>query len=648
MFNLFYQNSSLRNSLAGILVITTIFSIGGWVLFYPNSTQAQFGGGAADIIGGPYQIEQTVWDKVKFGIKQTWNTIDKAFQKIQTAIAVWEKSDRLLVRAAAAAAEIALVTILNMLTNEIIKWIQGGGEPRFVTNWQDFLKDAADKVGGEFVDQYLGAGWLCEPFDLDIKIALLDVPTFDERVRCTISDIVENINTFYDDFSKGGWAGWIELTKPRNNFYGAYHIALEEKLKLEALAKEAAGQEAIAGRGFLSPKVCVRGHLEDMCTGYDTNTCNNKDSCYDLKDTAKKSNCHKFVCDKEVASTPASVISDVVSRAADRNLELLQDQIADLTDSKGILAPYITAIGHALINRIMKEGLAFITESGPTIDKPSRPIPAGRPVYQVDQTPAQVTQTQASATSLLKQQKLLKENLETQLLSQQQSNLSVMQSIESTQTNILTTLKDTLAQNCPLPSWANTQTISTTENTETIQITASGIGTILIEKTTVSETTTYQIKKTIPQITNQITALEKDIEQTNQWIADTAKAITSTNGYIQAADDYLTLYQQTLQPPTAEEQAALDQKKQAIEAAKNLAISDGQKAAQSSSTDLEQLDKDTQDINITVNQTTNNLLQARGISQEYPQHGTLYDQKKSLQTKLSQVQSNLLTCSTNI
>ena len=642
MFNLFYQNSCLRKNLALVLMITMISLAGGWVLFYPKPVQALI----PDIIGGPsglmgwaWRIAHGAWEKVasKYNAAANW---------IRTTIKQWEWADTILSRAVAAAAEIALHMVLRMLTNEIIKWIQGGGEPKFVTDWQSFLKDAADKAGGLFVDKYLGAGWLCEPFDMDIKIALLDVPTFDTRVQCTLSDMGANINNFANDFNQGGWTEWIKLTKPQNNFYGGYYTALEEKLKLEEMAREAAGQEAIAGRGFLSIKACVQGYAKDTDESQ-VATCNNKDGCKTLEEQSAGQ--LEFVCTEEKAVTPASVISDVASRAIDRDLELLQDQIAALAPSKGILAPYITAVASALVNRVIQEGLAFVTSSGPT---PGVSV-------NVDETPGQAIPASGQATALVEQQNLLKENLEIQLLTQQQSNLSVMQDIATIQNNILIKLKDVLAAGCSLPSWTTSQVISTTQEMnkiiETIQITASEVGTALIKRTTIASygfgstpVITYEIISTSPQINSEILAIQNDIIGTNQWIADTATAISSTNGFIQATDNYLELYQQTLQPPTLTEQAALNEKIALMETAKNLTINWGQIAADSSADDLAQLNFDTQTVNLTVIQITQNLLQTRGISQDYPQGGTLYEKKQSLQSKFTQLTIFLSTCSSNI
>ena len=637
MFNFFYKNSSLKESLAGILIIAMIFSISGWIFLYPKPAQA-----FVDSIGGPLKWPSWAWEKMKDAADKIAEKYHAAGTWIETELALSKEAKEILTQAKNIASELAMRQVLAMLTNQIITWIQGGGEPQFVSDWQGFLLDAADKAGGLFVDKYLGAGYLCEPFDIDIKIALLDVPPFEERVDCTISDMVDNIDDFYNDFSKGGWKGWIELTKPQNHSYGAYLIAREEKIKKADEAREAALKDAEAGGGFLSIKACIKGHVED----YEGNTfgeCNNKESCKNIEESDLGENF--FACDQETVITPGTILSDITSKAVNQPIKMLEDSISGMASQMGILGPYIIAIGAALTNQVIKEGLAYVKTIGPTPDNPNIPTPPGTPTPDVDKTPAIVVQDQGQATALLEQQELLKENLETQLLSQQQSNLSAMQSIASTQSDILTTLKNLYAAGCSISSWANSQI-----NGDTTQITASGIGIISLKQIITpgfgdeGNIITYETQKIIPQINSQITAIQNDINETNQWIADTGSAITSVNGYIQTMDDYLSLYETTLQPPTETEQAALDQKKQFMNIAKNIAISNSQTVAKSSAENLANLNADTQEIDIVVIQETNNLLQARGFSTTYPQAGTLYAQQQSLQTTLSQAQSSLSNC----
>jgi len=346
----------------------------------------------------------------------------------------------------------------------------------------------------------------------------------------------------------------------------------------------------------------------------------------------------------------------MTSKIVNQPLELIQAQMADLADSMGPLGPYIVAIGDALTNRVIKEGLAFIDSSGPTLSDPSASAPPGSAISPVDRTPVQATIDEGDAATLLSQQELLGENIKTLYLPQQQSNLNAMFSIKSIQDSILNALVNTLMSGCSLPSWASSQVTNTAttvtddaETTiETIQVTANNVGNITIKKTTVvvsdsednNTTVSYSTEKIEAQMDSQIAIMKEEINKTNQWIADIATAVASTKGFAKIIGEYLELYQNTLQPPTAQEQAALDEKKQSILASKELVIANAQKIAESDSDAFNDLEVDTQNISIKTVEKTNNLLQARGFDEQYPFAGTLYAQKQELAPKLSEAQSS--------
>jgi len=605
MFNLFSQKHFFRKNIAIVLILIMVISTGGGVLFYPKMVQAQYP--VSDVTQIGQNAEKTASDKAWQAFKKAYDAIASKYNAaanwISANLGLSKEAREMIAQATRIAATLAMYQVLNMLTNQIVKWIQGGGTPQFISDWKGFLTDAADKAGGLFIDKYLGAGYLCESFDLSVKIALLPVPTFEERVACSISDIVVNVNDFANDFSQGSWKGWIKLTKPENNFYGGYFNAREEKLQRASEAKEAALKEAETGGGFLSVKVCVKGHVGD---GEHSSKCNDKDSCKALEKAGIDAAMDEFVCDEEKVVTPGSAISDMTNEVIKKDFKLLQDQIANMTSSLGSYAPYVITIANALINRVIQEGFAYVTATGPTAKNPNIPMPPGQTIPEVDKTPSQITEDQGYAISLLEQQRLLKENLETQLLPQQQSNLGVMQNIETIQINTITTLSDILSNGCLLPF-------------------------PIIDP---------------PQIISQIINLEEDIFETNQRVADIATAIISTNGYNQAAEEYLELYQTTLQPPTTNEQAALDQKALFMDAAKNIAIDDGLLAALSitNTNNFFDVNTDTQNASINVITVTTNLLMARGVSTAYPAPGTLYAQKNSAQTTLDQAISSLNSC----
>jgi len=103
--------------------------------------------------------------------------------------------------------------LLDMMVDQIIQWIQGGGKPQFVTDWQGFLGDAANIAAGDFL-QEIGAGFLCDPFNLQVQIALYPVPKFTDQITCTLDQVVDNIENFYDDFRNGGWIAGNARTLP--------------------------------------------------------------------------------------------------------------------------------------------------------------------------------------------------------------------------------------------------------------------------------------------------------------------------------------------------------------------------------------------------------------------------------------------------
>lgn len=153
--------------------------------------------------------------------------------------------------------------ILHELTGSIVNWINSGfddGGPGFVTDFGGFLSDIVDVEIGRFIEGSELA-FLCSPYEIDIKVALklpLITP-FDERISCTFSDAIDNLEGFIGgDFSQEGWEGWFELTtKPQNNIYGAY-LASEKELNLRIAAKQYRETTQLDwGSGFLSWTECV-------------------------------------------------------------------------------------------------------------------------------------------------------------------------------------------------------------------------------------------------------------------------------------------------------------------------------------------------------------------------------------------------------
>ena len=228
--------------------------------------------------------------------------------------------------------------LLNMMVDQIVSWIQGGGKPKFITDWNGFLTDAADQAGGQFI-QELGLGQLCSAFGPQLKAAFIPIPTFSDRSSCTLSQVGANLDAFLKDFRNGGWAAWNEMVlKPQNNVYGAYLIAWDEKNRRESAAQKAAAAEAQAGKGFLSVRRCVEYNEE----GY--NEC--------LASGLSEAECKKASCVRDEVVTPGAVVGDLAAKAVGSDI----DWLVNAND----LEAYVSAITNAILNRMFAEGIGLL------------------------------------------------------------------------------------------------------------------------------------------------------------------------------------------------------------------------------------------------------------------------------------------------
>lgn len=154
--------------------------------------------------------------------------------------------------------------LITTITNDIVGWIDSGfqGSPGFVRDPGNFFLDMADAVAGDFIDGS-ELGFLCDPFELDIRLALnyRYTSSFEERISCRLTDVIQNIENFSKfagnistgdspDFYEGGWSGWISLN--RQNQYTSY---LDANAELGVRIRGRQNIELLKldwGNGFLS------------------------------------------------------------------------------------------------------------------------------------------------------------------------------------------------------------------------------------------------------------------------------------------------------------------------------------------------------------------------------------------------------------
>ncbi|GEM_PF-4089605 len=150
-------------------------------------------------------------------------------------------------------AYLAAQTVIRAMTNQILGWIQGD-DAGFVANLDKEFRRTADEVGGEFLNNLSGIN-LCGDIGAYLRISLR-LPGLRQRLTCTVTGIVGNLQRFAQNFQNGGWKSFFSLQlTPQNTRSGAYMIALDAKIFAEKNSKERTALGYQAGSGFLGFKV---------------------------------------------------------------------------------------------------------------------------------------------------------------------------------------------------------------------------------------------------------------------------------------------------------------------------------------------------------------------------------------------------------
>lgn len=264
---------------------------------------------------------------------------------------------------------------LQQITSSVVNWINSGfnGSPSFVTNYQQFFQNVADRAAGEYI-KGSALSFLCSPFQLKIRIALAQsYANRNNAASCTLSRAISNVNSFMSgNFSAGGWGGLLEFTTiPTNNPYGAFAFAEVGLQNAQSNASYYANRNISAG-GFLSyqePYDCkVAGPNQDGSAGV-------------------KSNC------KYRTATPGKVIEDSLSNT----LKVSQDTLTQAGVS-GSFDAIISALITQLMTRTLYGGLSNL--SGQTGYQSNFLTPA----EQQAQTQARGVMTQMQADVTVAQQ----------------------------------------------------------------------------------------------------------------------------------------------------------------------------------------------------------------------------------------------------
>lgn len=157
--------------------------------------------------------------------------------------------------------------LLRALSQSLVNWIRTGGingSPLFVENFGEHFRRELDNATGIFLEQVTSPQFMnliCSPFRVQLgnllNTSLLRGRTYNARARCTLTDIVRNVEGFRVDFTQGGWGGWLALLEPQNNTIGSFFLAQDEAERRKQEAFLISSYETLTtGGGLLAQKVC--------------------------------------------------------------------------------------------------------------------------------------------------------------------------------------------------------------------------------------------------------------------------------------------------------------------------------------------------------------------------------------------------------
>jgi hypothetical protein len=230
--------------------------------------------------------------------------------------------------------------MLQNLTTSIVNWINNGfeGNPAFVQDLKGMMTDSMDEAIGAFIEHDLGAGFLCQPFSFQVRIAIAQTYLpYRQRNACTLKDITRNVNGFIDSNNSGGWQYWLDVTTiPQNNVYGATILAQNELSRVITERLGIQNKNLDWGKGFRSfPKCESDAEVTERLNRESTSSGGAFRTSYSKATLNAKRACPTV--------TPGSVVEGQLQRALNTDISQLE------------VANDIDAIVGALTNQLMAQ-----------------------------------------------------------------------------------------------------------------------------------------------------------------------------------------------------------------------------------------------------------------------------------------------------
>jgi len=219
-------------------------------------------------------------------------------------------------------------TMVNEMVKSSIAWANNGfnGGPAYVTDPKRYFAQTANGAAGDFI-RGTELGFLCSPFQTQIRLSLQRLQTQPYNPVCTITGIVGNLDNYYNHFSEGGWDGWFAMTQNNsNNPYGAYLDAEGVMSQRVQSVLDIANKKLDWNSGFKSKGDCIATNHwppSNLLIQYENGEISNYPAPYNnpkyFNEAYPDGSCLEYGPDK----TPGSIIKDQLDKVLPSGLEKL-------------------------------------------------------------------------------------------------------------------------------------------------------------------------------------------------------------------------------------------------------------------------------------------------------------------------------------
>ncbi len=226
---------------------------------------------------------------------------------------------------------------LSQVTNKTLNWVNTGfgGNPFYVRDMDSFLRS----IEKETFQSYINATNRIENQIIGQTVNNSLISIFSGRAipavtRSAQNEVEKQYNNFSNDFTKGGWASWLNATQGDQNPLGQFMIVSEQLSRDYAQKEQNTTQELTQGQGFLSQKKCVEyAQAPSVDDDYDFNL--NADG--------------SLKCLKYETVTPGSVIAEQTKQVTSSSIRQLEaaDELNEV----------LGAFFDQLLNQLFNKGL---------------------------------------------------------------------------------------------------------------------------------------------------------------------------------------------------------------------------------------------------------------------------------------------------